>query len=127
MSRPVVAKVWWDAPHKGTLERFMSVDDVFAFGRGGECAVRVGHAPVYLSQVPRVWGEISFHRGSVYVQNASPRWGIKLVPTADSQSTAWIDVPPGAGASSPESRFQILAQAPEIEVKIDVLTGGNHR
>lgn len=124
MSGSVVAKIWWEAPHEGELERFMFGDEVLTFGRGGECSIRVGYAPVYQPQVPRVWGEISFHRGSVLVHNLSPRWGFKLVPAAGSGSSAWIDVPPKGGASSPEARFRIVAQAPDVEVVIDVLAGG---
>lgn len=127
MNGPVVAKIWWEAPHAGALERFMIDTDVVSFGRGGDCAIRIGHAPIYQPQVPRLWGEISWHRGSVHVQNTSTRWGIKLVPGADSDGTLWIDVPPGAGASTPESRFRIIAQAPDAQVSLNVLTGHRPR
>lgn len=119
MTAPVVAKIWWEAPHAGVLERFMVSTDVVTFGRSGECSIQVGHAPIYDPTVPRIWGELSWHRGTVLVTNRSSTWGLSLVPVDDGVR---IPVHPGAVASSPAARFQILAQAPEVEVTLSVLT-----
>lgn len=122
MSEPVVAKIWWEAPHTGMLERFMAASDVITFGRGGGCSIRVGHAPVYDERVPRTWGEISWHRGSVVIHNTSTRWGLELVPAGNSQAPARLAIPPGAGGSAPVAGFQILGQAPEIAIVLNVMT-----
>jgi hypothetical protein len=121
VSEPVVAKVWWEAPHQGMLERFLSASDVVAFGRGAGCAIRIGHAPVYLENVPRVWGELSWHRGRVVVQNVSTRWGLQLVSGSSGGEVSRVEVPPGAAASSPERRFEIIGQAPQAQIRIEVL------
>jgi hypothetical protein len=127
MGAPVVAKIWWEAPHRGLLERFMVATDAITFGRGGDCSIRLGHAPVYDATVPRLWGEFSWHRGSFVVQNLSSRWGLNLVPAPDSGGGARISIPPGAGGSSPAARFQVVAQAPNVDVTLSVQTAPPRR
>lgn len=140
MSNQVVAKLWWEAPHQGLLERFMVASDLVSFGRGSDCDIRIGHAPVYAPQVPRRWGEISWHRGNVFIQNVSERWGLVLDPVVETDIEIRVPVPPGvgaaptatgsemritiqpgAGAAPPVSRVGILAQAPGVEIRIDLM------
>jgi hypothetical protein len=122
MSGPIIAKVWWEAPHLGVLERFMATADVVSFGRGGDCSIRVGHAPVHYDAVPRVWGELTWHRGALDVSNVSPKWGLALVPASDGPGAARIEIPPGGRGASPLPRFRIVAHAPEVTIELNVQT-----
>lgn len=98
----------------------MASEDVLTFGRGGDCDIRFGHAPVHLPAVPRLWGEISWHRGAMDVSNLSPRWGLTLL--AEDTGPGRVDIPAGGRGSYPTSRFEIVAQAPEVEFKLHVQT-----
>ena len=122
-----MAKVWWPAPHEGTLERFVYADQVVVFGRHSSAEIRIGHAPVRDATVPRRWGELSWHRGRMFVANLDDNWGFDLVPAADTGAANRMTVAAGASASPNATRFQIIAQVPGSSYSLDVLCADPRR
>jgi hypothetical protein len=127
MNSQVVAKVWWPAPHEGLLERFVYADQVVVFGRHSSVDIRIGNAPIRDATVPRLWGELSWHRGRMYVANLDDNWGFDLVPTEPSGTANRITVSAGSSASPSSPRFQIVAKAPGSEYVLDVMCGDRRR
>ena len=127
MTKTVVAKVWWPAPHDGLLERFVFEDQVVMFGRHSSADIRIGHAPVRDATVPRMWGELSWHRGRMFVANLDDNWGFDLVPAEGSSPANRMTVSAGASASPSSTRFQIVAQAPGSNYQLDVMCADPRR
>lgn len=127
MSSKVVAKVWWPAPHEGLLERFVFEDQVVVFGRHSSADIRIGHAPVRDATVPRMWGELSWHRGRMFVANLDDNWGFDLVPAEGSTVANRMTVSAGASASPSSTRFQIVAQSPGSRYRLDVMCADPRR
>lgn len=53
---PGLASVTFPGPDGGAVERLIDDCEVVAFGAGGECGVRFGHAPVRDRSVPGIAG-----------------------------------------------------------------------
>ena len=121
MNSQVVAKVWWQAPHEGLFERFVFADQVVVFGRHSSADIRLGHAPVRDTTVPRLWGELSWHRGRMIISNVDDNWGFDLVPAEDTATASRMTVAAGASASPNTQRFRIEARAPGSEHVLEVM------
>lgn len=118
----MVAKAWWQAPHDAVFECLMAPDQVMTFGRASGASIRIGHAPEYDRDVPRLWGEMHWSRGRLYVTNVSERWGFDLVSGPDVTPAFRTTVPPGGSASPAAPRFRIETQGPGTSYEINVLS-----
>jgi hypothetical protein len=65
-----VARIDFSTP-KGSDKFDLLEGDVIAFGRGSECRIRFGHAPVMDSSIPRVAGTLTGISGRVIVDSSS--------------------------------------------------------
>ncbi|MBZ5735417.1 hypothetical protein K8Z61_13005 [Nocardioides sp. TRM66260-LWL] len=132
MTAPVVATVWWQAPHEETYRRYMTEHDALVFGRAGDASVRFGYGADLSRTVPRHWGELAWTRGRLLVQNLHERLGFMVRPEDGSSMPAMI-VPPQSAVSPPMPRFDIVAVAPADdlfearEFTLSVLTAQQRR
>lgn len=103
----------WAAPHDGDHLLFAERGDVVAVGRDPNAHIRVGASPVFDERVPRRWLELSWHRGTVIVENHSHA-SIDLA-VYDSDGDAIVErqtVPAGFHGAAVSPSFTALLDVP---------------
>lgn len=98
------AAVTFPAPH-GTESVVLRDGDVAAFGRGGDCVVRFGFAPIADVGVPRVAGRFVVAGGRVFIESGDTAGRRSLEITAEGRPPVLLGV--GDGFAPSESEFRV--------------------
>ena len=109
--------VTYPAPH-GVEAIRVHDDEIVAFGRGAECAVRFAYAPVVDRGVPRVAGSLAVVNGRVFVESTGTLGGRALTIRTDVGVTRHLPV--GDGVSPRERHFEIVVHGESGPWKIGV-------
>jgi hypothetical protein len=85
-------------------------------GRDESCQIRFGHVPIYDDRVPRIWAEVTFHRGALVVRNLDDNWPLELLSSDDEEDQGALPLPmllqPGSAGAFPVRVFTVRGLGP---------------
>ena len=110
------AVVTFPAPH-GTEAITLCDGDTASFGRGAECRIRFGYAPVPDEGVPRVAGSLLATHGRIFIESATQP-GHRALELRCTEKVTQITA--GEGFSPRESQFELLVRGEGTPWKLSV-------
>jgi hypothetical protein len=111
------AVVTFPAPH-GTDAITLCDGETASFGRGAECRIRFGYAPVADEGVPRVAGHLLALKGRVFIESATQPGHRALELLTDGAATTQIAA--GEGFSPRAGCFDLLVRGQDAAWKLSV-------
>jgi hypothetical protein len=110
------AVVTFPAPH-GTDAITLCDDDAATFGRGAECRIRFGYAPVPDEGVPRVAGSLLAVNGRIFIESATQP-GHRALELRTNGATTQIAA--GEGFSPRDSQFDLFVRGEDSVWRLGV-------
>ncbi len=110
------AVVTYPAPH-GTEAITLCEGETASFGRGAECQIRFGYAPVPDMSVPRVAGSLLAVHGRVFIESATQPGHRALELRSDGNVT---QIAAGEGFSPRQNQFELLVRGEGTPWKLSV-------
>lgn len=96
--------VTYPAPH-GAESLLLSDGEIAAFGRGGACAIRFGHAPIADLGVPRLAGRLVVAARRVFVESEDSPGRTSLEITSAGRAPVLLAI--GEGYAPSETEFRV--------------------
>ncbi|HEY7947057.1 MAG TPA: hypothetical protein VID75_05250 [Acidimicrobiales bacterium] len=110
------AVITFPAPH-GTEAITLCEGETASFGRGTECRIRFGYAPVPDEGVPRVAGSLLAANGRIFIES-STQPGHRALELRTAETV--IQIPAGEGFSPRDSQFDLLVRGEGTPWKLGV-------
>ncbi len=104
--------VQWTVPPGGEERLYAALDDLVLVGRDRAADIRLGAELDFKERAPRRWLGLSWHRGSVVVENQSRAGVDLLLYDADGEVVERQTVPAGFRGSPVAPDFSVLLDVP---------------